>query len=260
MTWTGLVLAGTRPGGDPLAGLEGKVHKALLDLAGEPLLARVVAALWSAGAERVVVSCEEGPVAQLARQLGAIVRQPAFGPSGSVDSAFAEFGSPLVVTTADNGLLQASWIEYIVNQTPAGVDVALMLARQQDVEAAMPGTRRTWLRFADGGWSGCNLFYFACDDARRALGAWSAIEADRKRPWRIASRIGLPTLLTYLSGRLTAADAIARLGAKIGVVAVMVPSPDGLAALDVDKASDLADIRRLVDRTGCEPGASTGRS
>jgi 2-C-methyl-D-erythritol 4-phosphate cytidylyltransferase len=42
---TALVLAGTRPGGDPLAQRNGVSHKALLDVGGSSMLARVVAAL-----------------------------------------------------------------------------------------------------------------------------------------------------------------------------------------------------------------------
>ena len=47
--------------------------------------------------------------------------------------------------------------------------------------------RRTWLRFADGQWSGCNLFLLQSRRAQAAIATWSAVEADRKRPWRIAA-------------------------------------------------------------------------
>src|SRR3546814_4006317 len=43
-----------------------------------------------------------------------------------------------------------------------------LLARREAIEAAAPATRRTYLRFADGDWSGCNLFHFASPRAARS--------------------------------------------------------------------------------------------
>ena len=51
-----LVLAGARPEADPVAAYAGVSHKALIPLGGEPLLARVVAALTAAGVSRVAVA------------------------------------------------------------------------------------------------------------------------------------------------------------------------------------------------------------
>ena len=76
--------------------------------------------------------------------------------------------------------------------------------------------------------------------------AWREVEAERKRPWRLARRLGLATLLDYALGRLTMSAAIARLGRQIGVEAALVPAPDGRAAIDVDKPEDLALVRRLA--------------
>ena len=82
--------------------------------------------------------------------------------------------------------------------------------------------------------------------ADRAAAAWREVEAERKRPWRLALRIGFGTLLDYALGRLAMEAAIARLGRRIGIEATLVPAPDGRAAIDVDKPEDLALARRLA--------------
>ena len=74
------------------------------------------------------------------------------------------------------------------------------------------------------------------------------MEADRKRPWRIARRLGIGTLWSYWRGNLTLAEAIAGLGRMLGVKAALAPASDGRAAIDVDKPEDLALVRRLAER------------
>lgn len=241
-----LILAGSRAEADPLAASEGVSHKALILLEGRPLLARVHAALAEAGIERIAVSANDPQVVALARALGAEVIAPERGPSGSVARAYAQLGAPLLVTTADHALLQARWVRDFVAETPKGADVAVLMAARGAVEAALPGTRRTWLRFADGEWSGCNLFHIASTRGSLAIATWQQVEAERKRPWRIAARLGVGTLWSYWRGRLTLADALARLGHRIGIEAALVAAHDGLAAVDVDKARDLADVRRIT--------------
>lgn len=247
MTHSALILAGSRPGeADALAASEGVSHKALIELEGLPLLARVHAALAAAGMERIAVCASDPEVIALAERLGAIVIEPAQGPSGSVARAFARLGAPMVVTTADHALLRPRWVRQFIETTPPEADVAILLARRAAVEAAMPGSRRTWLRFADGEWSGCNLFHLVTSRAEAAIESWAGVEADRKRPWRIAARLGYGTLWNYWRGRLTMQGAVARLGRQIGIKAAVVSAADGLAAVDVDSVKDLADIRALV--------------
>jgi GTP:adenosylcobinamide-phosphate guanylyltransferase len=249
-----LILAGSRPGSvDPVAAYAGVAHKAMIVLAGKTLLARVAAALRVAGASRIAVSADHPAVLIEAMRLGLEVIPPAAGPSDSVARALDVLGSPLLVTTADHALLEADWVARFIADAPAGADVAALLARRPEVEAAAPDTRRTWLRFADGAWSGCNLFWLATPQAAAAIGLWREVEADRKRPWRIVRRLGPGLLLRYLTGRLTLATAIRHLGRRAGVEAAVVASPFGLAAVDVDKPADLDLVRRLVDRPAPSP-------
>jgi CTP:molybdopterin cytidylyltransferase MocA len=246
MTPAALILAGSRPGaGDPVADYAGVPHKALIELAGTTLLARVTAALRGAGFDRIAVSADHPAVIAEAQRLSLRVIAPATGPSGSVAAGLAALGAPLLVTTADHALLRPEWVTRFVADVPPGSDAAVLLARRDVVEAAAPGTRRTWLRFADGDWSGCNLFMLATDHAARAIGLWSQVEADRKRPWRIVRRLGPGLLVRYLLGRLSLAAALRHLGARADIRAVAVASPFGLAAIDVDKPADL-DLARTI--------------
>lgn len=242
-----LILAGSRPGSaDPVALSEGVAHKALAEVGGYALLARVIAALRDAGVQRIAVSANSDPVVELARELGAEIVPPDAGPSGSVARGFELLGAPMLVTTADHALLQPEWVRQFVTDTPRNADVSVMLARREAVEAALPESRRTWLRFADGQWSGCNLFLLATPRAQNAIATWSQVEADRKRPWRIAARLGMGTLWSYLRGKLTLQQVLRRLGERIGVKAFVVAAADGLAAVDVDKVEDLQQVRQIV--------------
>lgn len=243
-----LILAGSRPGApDPVAAYAGVPHKALITLGGETLLARVAAAVRAGGATRVLVSANGPAVLAEAARLGLEVVAPAAGPSGSVAAGLAAAGAPLLVTTADHALLEGEWVRRFVADMPADADVAVLLARRETIEAAAPRTRRTYLRFADGAWSGCNLFLLATPAAARAIGLWREVEADRKRPWRIVGRLGPGLLVRYLLGRLTLAKAVAHLGRRAGVRATTVASPFGLAAVDVDKPADLELVRGIVE-------------
>lgn len=246
MTRSAVILAGSRPGGDPFAQSVGVPHKALIEIDGHTLLERVISALRAGGIGRIAVSCNPGPVTDLAQALGAEVIPAENGPSASVAAAFEKLSAPLIVTTSDHALLEGEWVRELIAKTPETADISVMMAERSVVERALPLARRTYLRFADGDWSGCNLFYLRTPRARKAIDIWSTVEADRKRPWRIAARLGVSTLLQMVLRRLTLAEGLARLGNRIGVDASLLSASDGLAAVDVDKFEDLEAVRQIL--------------
>jgi GTP:adenosylcobinamide-phosphate guanylyltransferase len=246
---TALVLAGTRLGGDPLADYAGVSHKALIDIGGVPMLQRVLLALAAAPAvARIVVAIDRPELVAALPVCGKpVTTLPAQGgPSASVAHALQVEGAPLLVTTADHALLQAEWVAEFLAADTGRDDVLVALARREAIQALVPDTRRTWLRFADGDYSGCNLFLLRTPAARGVVALWQQLEADRKRPLAMLRRLGLGYALRYRCGWLRLDQALQRLGQLSGAMPRAVILADGRAAIDVDNAPDLALVRRLV--------------
>ena len=209
MSLTALVLAGSRPGGDPLASYAGVSHKALIDIGGRTMIERVVAALAaSPSVSRIVICIDRADVLAGLAGLGAcgkpVETMPAAsGPSASVASALEREGTPLLIVTGDHPLMRAQWIESFLADTPPDADVCVALSRREAVLAAVPDTQRTWLRFSDDWYSGCNLFLMRGTAAHGVVTLWQQIEAERKRPVRMIVRLGVTYALRYVAGRLS---------------------------------------------------------
>lgn len=244
MTRAALVLAGVRPGRDALADFAGVTHKALIPIGGVPMVERVIAALRESGRiDRIVVSIDRPELIDLP---GVEVLKSSTSVSRSVGEAFEALGAPLLVTTADHALLEPEWVRWFLDHLP-DADVAAALARDRDVIAAAPDTKRTFLRFRDGRFSGCNLFYLRDPKALRAIQMWQIVENERKKPFTLLRRLGVRAVVAALFGRLTLGYAVRRIEAMAGCTAGVVELPFGRAAIDVDKPDDLVLVRRLVE-------------
>lgn len=248
--WRAVVLAGERPGGDPLARRVGVDRKALIRVAGRTMVEHVVAALRETGAI--------GPIAIAGLETSALARLPALAgiatspagptPSASVLAALdASAELPLLVTTADHPLLRPETITAFLRAAEAtGADVAAGVVAEPTVRRRFPESRRTYVRFRGRALTGANLFAFVTPHARRAAEAWGAVERDRKRPWRMVRRLGVPTLVRFLCGRLSPDEAVARISALVGARIALVWLDDALAAVDVDRPGDLALAAELL--------------
>lgn len=266
---TALVLAGSRGGRpDPMALEAGVSHKALLLVDGTTMLERVLCALRACpGIGRIVVSAEqaEALLAPLHGRLPAAVggmpdvlgREASASPSRSLAAVLEEFGTPLLVTTADHALLTPAMLSHVLSRAPAS-DIVAAVARSEVVLTAYPGTRRTWLRFRDGRFSGCNLFLLRTGRALRVVNFWSRLERRRKQPLAMAWLIGPVSLIAYTLRLATLAGMLRRLGRRIGADLAVVEMPFADAAIDVDKPDDLRLVREIVARRAAEGDGSIG--
>lgn len=255
--WTAIILAGRRPGPDGFAAMHGLPTKVLIPVAGEPMLGRVARTLLACpSVERVVVLAQQ-PESLLTGRLGWMATAPrirvATATAGISASIMAIAGSgaapyPVLVTTADHVLLRPEMVESFI----AGVgdaDGAFGVVRRDVVERAYPETRRTWLKFGDGQYSGANLFALLNAHSMRATAFWSRVEKHRKRAVTLIAFFGPTLFLRILTRTIALPRAAAIVGSKLDLRLRPVVLEHPEAAIDVDKPEDLRLVERiLVDR------------
>lgn len=244
MSFTAVVLAGSRPGRDAFAEAFGTDLKALIPVAGVPMVRRVVDALLaSADADKVLVLAQAreriapalpgDPRVEL-RESGATIAE-------TLLSLIADPGIewPLLVTTADHALLEPATVAEFA-ASGGGADIAIGVVERAALLKRLPRTRRTWLRFRGGAYTGANLFMLQSARVASAIELWRTVEQDRKKAWQIIGLLG-PVTLAAVALRLFSLDQVLRrLGRRLGLAIAAVRLSDPLAGVDVDKPDDHA--------------------
>lgn len=231
--------------------------KALIPLAGEPMVSRVARTLLNHPAiGRVTILAQD--VETIASAPGcawlaghARVRFVTAGNtiSGTVAAAMGEpsRAAPVLVTTADHALLTGGMIDDFLAQAQASAaDVSAALVGRRALTAVMPDARRTWLPFRDESCSGANLFLLSSARSRNAVNFWASLETDRKKARRILSAFGILLAIAVALRLLTLKQAFSRAGRRLGVTAQAVLMNDPIACIDVDKPSDHALATQLL--------------
>jgi GTP:adenosylcobinamide-phosphate guanylyltransferase len=244
MKWTAVMLAGSRPRGDPLARSMMVDHKALIPLAGEPMLLRPLRALLSSDRVGEIILLTQDP-ADLRPVVGDDERIEIRASGDTIASTISELitsGSaqyPVLVTTADHALLDTQMIADFTAKAE-GADLAIGVVERAALLARLPHTRRTWLKFRGGAYTGANLFAFGSPKVLGAIERWRSVEQDRKKGWRVLAALG-PALLLGAVLRVRSLDqSVASIGRKLGITIRAVRLGNPLAGIDVDKPEDHA--------------------
>lgn len=242
MSYTAIVLAGSRPGRDEFAAQFGTDLKALIAVAGEPMVRRPVRMLLASRSVGKVVILSQTPE-RIADVLPRSPRISVRESRGTIAETMLgicrdpETRWPLLVTTADHALLDTATVdEFCVGAV--GSDLAIGVVEQGVLMHRFPDAQRTWLKFGGGAYTGANLFALRSPKARRAIELWRGVEQDRKKGWRLITIAG-PILLVGTVLRVLSIDTVlARLGRKLGMRIVAVRLSNPLAGIDVDKPAD----------------------
>lgn len=251
MKYTGVVLAGSRPGRDPFAEAFGTDLKALIPVAGEPMVRRPVRELLSSeniGDVLVLTQAPERIAAVLPRDPRIKIAVSGISIASTILQLCKDESVhwPLLVTTADHALLDRATIEEICTAAQ-GADVAIGVVEQDLLLQRFPHAKRTWLKFRGGAYTGANLFALQSPRVASAIELWAGAEQGRKKGWRLIFLLG-PTVLLGTMLRLLSIDRVLdRAGQRLGLTIKAVRLSNPLAGIDVDKMEDHALAQAVIE-------------
>lgn len=247
---TAVVLAGSRPGSDPLAGAFGTDMKALVPIGGKPMVRWPVETLLACDRfsqvrvlaqepERIGEALPADPrlaVEKSAATIAATLEKLCFDPT-------VEW--PLFVTTADHVLLDQGMIDEFCDLGELA-DIAIGVVERETLMKRLPQSRRTWIPFRSGAYSGANMFLLSGKKVLPALELWRSVEQQRKKGWALLWAFGPLNLLGAVLRLQTIHQTLDRIGRRIGAKVEAIDLSDPLAAVDVDKLSDHGLVEQLL--------------
>jgi GTP:adenosylcobinamide-phosphate guanylyltransferase len=250
MKWTAILLAGSRPGGDPLAKLYGVDLKALIPVAGEPMVRHPARALLNSPDIESVLVLSQTPE-RIAEALPEDPRLQVLESQGTIAETLLrlcddpETPWPLLVTTADHALLSPEMIHDACWRA-ARSDVGIGVVSRRRLLSRFPESRRTWLMFKGGAFTGANLFVLRSTKVRPAIELWRSIEQDRKKAGKMIWALGPRLFLKVLLRRLTIEEVLHKISVRIGVSIRAVRLSQATAAIDVDKLRDHEQVEAIL--------------
>ena len=243
-----VVLAGGRPEpGDALWSETQGRPKALIDLAGRPMIAWVLAALAaSALIDRIFVVGLDDPI-------------DAAGPvefvadEGSlIGNLYAGIGRvqpdrPAAYCWSDIPLVTAPMLDRFIEGTAhTDLDVNAGLVPKTVLQQRYPGADDLWLRLAEGSFIAADFGLFHPRHAARLRPHLERLAPQRKHAFRQALYVGLPLLVRFALGRLSMPALERQLERRFDLRCHVRVCGDPEFGLDVDTPGNLAVCRRAL--------------
>jgi CTP:molybdopterin cytidylyltransferase MocA len=239
---------------DPLYKLTGIEKKALIPLAGRPMVAWVVDALWKSGLTEhiVIVGLEPGEV-----NFGEarVIFTPSKGDM--VDNALAGLDAlrevnpsakKIVFSSSDIPLITPEVVRGFVEECGTQeADGYYAVIEEQTMEARFPGSKRMFVPFKGGRYAGGDLLLLDVAAAKANEQVVRDLTGSRKNYWQQAKLIGFGFIIRFIFRTMTVQDAVARAREKVGINAEVVDSKYAELGMDLDKVHHYELIKSMLE-------------
>lgn len=187
-----------------------------------------------------------GPEKQLSSLEGITIIPQTDELIGNVKAAAAAFPTGwLLLSSCDIPLITPDAIRDLISRCQ-GADMYYPVVAREDSERVFPGMERTWVKLAEGEFTGGNIFIIKADKVAIAAEPARAFFGARKSPVQLAGLFGLPVLFKLLLHRLKVPELEKRMGKILGIHCKAVRTTYPEIGADVDKLSDYNAISALL--------------
>lgn len=235
-----LLLAGS-PNTGPLQSVSPEPHEALIPIGSRAMVEYVIEALRDSGyVGRILVVGPEA-ISGLPAAAGVEILTPAGSLMDNLAVGFDHLkaADSVLVATADIPLLTPEAVRNFLDLCgDRSADIYYPVVREEVLSRRFPGGQRTYVRLADGRFTGGNMVLFRPAVFARCRQVGEDFARHRKNPLQLARLIGPGFVARFLARRLSLADAEHKVTALVGVTGRVVVSEYPELAMDVDKPAD----------------------
>jgi GTP:adenosylcobinamide-phosphate guanylyltransferase len=252
---------------DPLYSFLKGDAKALVDVAGKPMIQWVLDALGgSKKVDNVIIvglsaksplTCKK-PLYYVSNQ-GRMLANIVAGVNKALE--INKRSKYVLVVSSDIPSLKSEMVDWLVNTCmETKDDLYYGVCPREVMEARFPDSKRTYTHLKDMDVCGADMNITHVSMATEHLDMWESLIGTRKSPLRQASLIGFGTLFALFTRRLTLEDAVRRVCERIGVKGRAIVWPYAEPCMDVDKPTQLELLRSDLERQQSEAAAKPKRT
>ncbi|RMF50285.1 MAG: hypothetical protein D6755_01360, partial [Anaerolineae bacterium] len=246
-----IVTAGGVPQpGEPLYEATQGQPKALVDVAGKPMIQWVLDALNDArhvdhivlvGLDAEAPITSEKPVTFMPSQ-GHMVDNILAGADRILQrDASTEYA---LIVSSDIPAITGEMVDWLAQQVLAAqVDACYTIIQKHVMEARFPGSRRSYTHLKDMTVCGGDINAFRLSLAHSNTEFWDKVIESRKNVFKQAALVGYDTLLLLLLRQLSLDAAIRRVCNRLNLTGKALVSPYAEMGMDVDKPFQLEILR-----------------
>jgi len=254
-----IVIAGGIPKPDqPLYEYTQGKAKAMLDIAGKPMVQWVLDALGDAKKvgnviiiglpEEMSVTCKK-PTYHIPNQ-GRMLANIEAGINKMRElNPEAEY---VLSSSADIPAITGEMIDWLIDAAmETKHDLYYGVVKRETMDARYPNSNRTFTKLKDMELCGADIHiaHHSMTTDPEHLATWEVLIGQRKNPLKQAASIGILTLVLLLLGRLSLADAVKRATKKLNFTGRALIWPYAEGAMDVDKPHQLEMLRADLEKT-----------
>jgi GTP:adenosylcobinamide-phosphate guanylyltransferase len=245
---------------DPLYTYSHGDSKALIDVAGKPMIQWVLDALGAAKRVDNVI------IIGLSPKSGVTCKKPIYYVSNQgrmlanivagVDKALEinKKNKYVLVVSSDIPTLKSEMVDWLVDTCMETKDDLYYGVCPKDVmESRFPGSKRTYTHLKDMDVCGADMNLTHVRMTTEHLDMWESLIGSRKSPLKQAGIIGFGTLFALFTRRLTLEDAVKRVCDRIGIKGRAIVWPYAEPCMDIDKPSQLELLREDLAKQQEQP-------